>query len=287
MTPKIITTTPTKPPRMIIYGEHKIGKSTFAKGCPAPIFIQTEDGLESLGVQAFEKCNSYQDVISCLEWLTTQPHDFKTMVLDSLDWTEKLIWEKICSDNHWPQIGDGPYGAGYKLALNYWREIIKHLDVLSGQRKMMICLVAHAKISKFEDPEQENYDRYSIDLHDKSANLLCEYVDIIGFANEETIVKTKKEGFAESKKAKSTGRRVLNLSKKAAFEAGNRYNLPDKLPFDWKSLQTAISEYFATLKKGSLTAVIDEIDAERLRQNVKEMIETGGIMPSDIVNKNK
>jgi hypothetical protein len=34
--------TPTRPPRIIVYGEHKIGKSTFATSAPNPIVIRTE-----------------------------------------------------------------------------------------------------------------------------------------------------------------------------------------------------------------------------------------------------
>lgn len=257
---KIITTSPTKPPRMVIYGDHKIGKSTFAKGCPKPIFIQTEDGLESLGVQAFEKCKTYEEVIACLEYLATEKHEYKTLALDSLDWTEKLIWEKICRDNKWEQIGDGPYGAGYKLAINYWRTLLKAFDILNSEKKMLICLISHAKISKFEDPERENYDRYSLDLHDKSAKLICEYVDIIGFANYKVATITKKEGFGQTTtKVKATGERILSLTNKAAFEAGNRYGLPDQVPLTWDDLSAEIAKYFASLKQtGNLVEIKKE-----------------------------
>lgn len=270
---QIITTSPTKPPRMIIYGDHKIGKSTFAKGCPRPIFIQTEDGLESLGVQAFPRCKTYEEIIKCLEYLIREPHQYKTLVLDSLDWTEKLIWEKLCRDNNWAQIGDGSYGAGYKLAMNYWRTLIKAFDILNSEKKMLICLVAHAKISKFEDPERENYDRYSLDLHDKSGKMLLEYVDIIGFANYKIAAITKKEGFGqETIKVKSTGQRILNLTNKAAFEAGNRYGLPDQLNLEWGELQKHIAKYFADQKqsKGDLSEVVREKEEGREAKQTKE-----------------
>ncbi|HNG37354.1 MAG TPA: ATP-binding protein [Nitrosomonas sp.] len=261
---KIIKTAPSKPPRIIVYGEHKIGKSTFGKGCPKPIFIQTEDGLESLGVEAFERCKSYENVIECLEHLVKEQHDYKTVVLDSLDWCEKLIWEKICKDNNWSQIGDGPYGAGYKLAINYWRNLLKAFDVLNTEKKMLVVLIAHAKISKFEDPSTENFDRYGLDLHEKSGKMICEYVDIIGFANLKTMAVKKKEGFGqETVKVKTTGERQLNLTARAAYEAGNRYNLPDSIDLSWEALSKEIAKYFANQKEGNLSVVVADKEAKK------------------------
>lgn len=34
-----------KPPIIVVYGVHGVGKSTFAAQAPSPVFIQTEDGL--------------------------------------------------------------------------------------------------------------------------------------------------------------------------------------------------------------------------------------------------
>lgn len=252
---KIIKTSPTKPPRLIVYGEHKVGKSSFGASCPVPIFIDTEGGLESLHVDAFIKCKTYKDVISNIDSLITEDHSYRTLVLDSLDWTEKLIWEDICQRNNWSQIGEGPYGAGYKMAVNYWREFIEKLDVLNQSRKMIICLLAHAKITKFEDPERENYDRWTLDLHDKAGKLLLEYVDIIGFACLKVASITKKSGFGETTKAKTTGERQLCLNNKAAYEAGNRYDLPDTLPLDWKSIAEHVAQTLSA-RKGNLSEAI-------------------------------
>lgn len=240
---KIIKTQPTKPPRMVLYGEHKIGKSSFAAASIKPIFIQIEDGLDSLGVDAFEKADTYEAVIDQLRYIYKEAHDFKTLVIDSLDWLERLIWERICKENNVKQIGDVPYGGGYKLAQNYWREVVGILDLINQKRQMMILLLAHSKISKFEDPTKQNYDRFDLDLHDKASAIVLQWSDIIGFANEQIIVTEKKEGFGTVVKAKDTGIRMLNLNKKAGYEAGNRYSLLDcELNFSkfWEQLKDKI-----------------------------------------------
>lgn len=278
---KIITTKPTRPPRIIIYGDHKVGKSSFAASCPAPIFIDSEGGLESLSVNSFEQAKTYDDIIKALEFLVKEDHQYKTLVLDSLDWTEKLIFEKVCKENNWQQIGDGAYGAGYKLAMNLWRRLIRGFEILNSQKKMLIVLIAHAKVSKFEDPERENYDRWTLDLNDKSGKMICEYVDIIGFANYKVAAVTKKEGFGgEVTKIKSTGQRVLNLNNKASFEAGNRYALPDQLPLAWDSLSTEIQKYFSKQQTVKAEPVKDFKDLPRNEQEkivVKDM--TTGPLP--------
>lgn len=259
MLSNVSTTKITRPPVMVVYGDHKIGKSTFGAGCPNPVFVQTEDGLESLGVDAFPLCKRFEDVLKQLEELRVEKHEYKTLVLDSLDWTEKLIWSEICLAKNWDQLGDGPYGAGYKLALNRWRDLIAAFTRLNSEKKMMIVLIAHAKIMKFEDPERDNYDRWDLDLHEKAGNLVCQYCDIIGFANYRIVTQSTQEGFGKTTKGKSTGERILNLSNKAAFEAGNRFGLPDQIALSWDAL-------VAELKKKKPKPVGNLLDVKKEQQ---------------------
>ena len=78
------------PPRTLIYGEHKLGKSTFASQAPAPIFIQTEDGLDAIDAKAFPLCKKWGDILEAVATLYQEQHEFKTLVIDSMDWAEKL-----------------------------------------------------------------------------------------------------------------------------------------------------------------------------------------------------
>lgn len=51
------------PPRIMVYGTHGLGKTTFAANMPSPIFIPCEDGLSSIEVPAFPMPTSFQDVL--------------------------------------------------------------------------------------------------------------------------------------------------------------------------------------------------------------------------------
>jgi len=55
-----------KPPRLIIYGPPKVGKTTFAAMAPAPIFLCIEEGLGALEVDHFPLITSFDELLNCL-----------------------------------------------------------------------------------------------------------------------------------------------------------------------------------------------------------------------------
>ena len=69
-----------------------------------------------------------------LRALQTEKHEFDTVVLDSLDWIEPLIWKAVCEEGEVETIEQyaGGYGKGYVRALDLWRKLIKEL---AGQKK--------------------------------------------------------------------------------------------------------------------------------------------------------
>ena len=101
-----------KPPRIVIYGDAGTGKTTFGACAPAPVFIQTEDGLGNLDATAFPLATSFDDVMGALQSLYTEQHEFKTLVVDSLDWLEPLVWQKVCQQHSVPSIEALSYGKG-------------------------------------------------------------------------------------------------------------------------------------------------------------------------------
>lgn len=105
-----------KPPRITIHGVAGVGKTTFAAQAYKPVFIQTEDGLGTLSANHFPLARTFEEVLDALAALYTEEHDFKTVVIDSVDWLEPLIWGKACRDNGWASIEDAGYGKGYVAA---------------------------------------------------------------------------------------------------------------------------------------------------------------------------
>jgi hypothetical protein len=152
-----------KPPRLFIYGQEGVGKSTIGAAAPNPIFVQTEDGLGEIDTSKFPLAQTLDDVIAALTALADEPHDFQTIVLDSADWLERLIWDRVRQDFGVRSIekADGGYGKGYVHALTYWRQIVGLLNTLRDRRGMIVIVIAHSKVERFEDPENSAYDRYT------------------------------------------------------------------------------------------------------------------------------
>jgi hypothetical protein len=224
------------PRRLLLYGVHGVGKSSFGASAPAAIFVQTEDGLGHLDCDKFPLSLSYRDVMKALEALYTEKHSYQTVVVDSLDWLERLIWTEVCQQRSVENIEDIGYGKGYVFALTFWREFIAGLDALRNDRDMAVILISHSRIERFENPETDSYDRYVPRLHKLASQIIQEWCDEVLFATYKVYTKQTEEGFNRKKtKGIGIGERVLYTSERPSHVAKNRLNLPDELPLDWKT----------------------------------------------------
>jgi AAA domain len=230
-----------KPPRILIHGVHGVGKTTFAAGAPEPVFILTEDGLGTLDVPHFPLARTFDEVMQALAALYAEEHRFRTLVMDSADWLEPLVWARVCKDQGWKSIEDAGYGKGYVNALDLWREYLEGLNALRDDKGMAIVQIAHTDIKRFDSPESEPYDRYVIKLHAKASALLQEHSDIVLFANYRISTVKSDVGFNKKvTRALGSGERLLHTAERPAFLAKNRYALPDTLEMSWAALAEAM-----------------------------------------------
>ena len=86
------------PRRVLLYGVHGVGKSTFAAQAPKPIFIQTEDGVGAIDCDRFPLANSFDDVMKALVELYGEDHPYQSTVIDSSDWLQHLIFRHVCQE---------------------------------------------------------------------------------------------------------------------------------------------------------------------------------------------
>ena len=224
------------PRRLMLYGTHGVGKSTFASHAPKPIFIQTEDGLGEIECDKLPLAASFDQVMQALSELYTDKHAFRTIVVDSLDWLERLIWAEVCRKRNVESIEDIGYSKGYVFALTQWREFLEGLTALRSDKGMMIVLIAHARIERFENPETESYDRYVPRLHRLASQVVQEWCDEVLFANFKVYTKQTDEGFNRKRvHGIGTGERIIRTAERPAHVAKNRLNLPEELPLDWNA----------------------------------------------------
>lgn len=225
------------PPRIMLYAPGGIGKTQCAANSPNPIFIQTEDGLGNLDVPRFPLAKTWDDVEKALVALYTEPHTYKTLVVDSLDWYEPLIWAQVIKENPVSSRGkqvvdiiDLPYGEGYKLATAKWVEFLDKCNRLRVDKGMTIVFLAHEEVKKFDDPEKGAYNYYGPKLHKAAAEKVMEFVDINLFANYQLTIATDKTSFGqETKRVIGAGTRVVITQERPSAMAKNRYNLPGEI----------------------------------------------------------
>lgn len=237
-----------RPPRIVLMAPQGVGKSTWANSAPSPIFIQTEEGLDAIDVNAsFDLARSQQDVLDAIGALIAEDHDFKTVALDTADWLETLIHKQIAAQNSVDAIEKIPYGKGYKFAIDEWRKILEGLDLLRNEKDMITIILAHVKIKRFEDPTADAYDRYILDLHDSAASLLVEWCDVLGFANHSIATKTTDAGFNKKIiRGIGSGERILYLEERPGFIAKNRYGMPPSIGFPKHGGWTVFERELAT-----------------------------------------
>lgn len=266
------------PRRILLYGTEGIGKSTFASDAPAPIFLGAEDGTAQLDIQRFPKPESWDDVLEAVRVLTEEKHEYQTLALDTLDWAEPLLWASMCARDKVADVESYGYGKGYQKALDEWRVFLAALERLRAARQMHVILLAHAWIKPFKNPEGEDFDRYEMKLNGKAAGLLKEWCDAVLFANYETFA-VKKDEKARKAKGVSTGARVINTQRTAAYDAKNRYSLPETLPLSWADFDAAVKAG-AVASPADLRAEIDrkvkELDDPELAKKVAELVAKAG-----------
>lgn len=224
-----------RPLRAIIYGVEGVGKTTFGAEAPRPIFLCAEDGTSHLDVARFPSPRSWTETIEAVRELLRGEHDFKTLVIDSLDWLEPLCWQHVCLTGGKASIEDFGYGKGYVLAVERWRELLTNLDLLVRNRRMNVVMVAHATVKRVDDPQAGAFDRYRMKLHEKTSDVLREWVDAVLFARHEVRV-IERNG---KPRGQSSGARLLHTTWTAAYDAKNRFDLPETLPLSWEDFEAA------------------------------------------------
>lgn len=249
----------TDPPRILLYGPEKAGKTSLAAEFPDAVFIQTEVGTGTLELDTFGRIESYTDVMDAIGSLYQEPHDYKTVVIDSVTKLQPMIWAETGErgddkGNKKKRIEDFGYGKGYVYALGIWQELMDALDLLRLERGMNVVLIAHAKIERFDDPETVSYSRYQIDLHDKAADLIKRDVDVILLVKPDVAIKTEEGGFGKGRAIAGGGRNVwMHTDSRPAYVAGNRYNLPEKMLFERGKGFDALAPFFPNTPATSAT----------------------------------
>jgi AAA domain len=243
----IHATTANLPPRILVYGPEGVGKTTLAARFPAPVFLQTEDGCPGkLSIDTFGMLDGYKPVRDALSFLAGEQHEHHTVVIDSLDALEPLIWRDACASQGWASVEAVPYGKAYTIIDAWWHDILAGLDFLRRERGMTVVLLAHSAIERIDDPRAASYTSYQLRLHKRARALVQDWTDAILFLAPDLNLTSEDAGFGKKRtRADGGSTRWLHCEGRPSFVAKNRFSLPIKivipLNFDYDAV---LAPYF-------------------------------------------
>jgi hypothetical protein len=219
--------------RVVVYGVESVGKTTLAAQAPAPIFLDVEDGTSHLDVPRLS-VKAWPALEQAIKEVAAGGHDFKTLVIDSVDWAEKQAIEDMLAKDKKHGIEDYGYGKGYTAIAERMTRWLALLDSVVA-RGIHVILIGHSKVARHEPPDgMQPYDRYELKLTKQTGPLVKEWADALLFANFKTRIVE-----AESGKAKGIGgkERVVYTQRSAAWDAKCRVPaVPEEIPMTWAAV---------------------------------------------------
>jgi len=224
-----------RPVLITLCGDSGMGKTSLAASFPKPIFIRAEDGMQAIPANnrpdAFPLLSNAKDLWAQLGAVIHEPHDYQTLVIDSVTALERLfVAEVLEQDPKAKSINQalGGYGAGVAAVAAMHARVRKGAGLANEKRGMHVVFVAHADVETMRLPDADDYMRYSLRLPPKSMPPYVDDVDVVGFLR---LVTFTKGDDGERKKAISMGDRELVCHAVASNISKNRYGLTEALPF--------------------------------------------------------
>lgn len=220
-----------------VYGPEGIGKSTFASKFPDPVFIDTEGSTKDMDVARLPVPSSWTMLLEEVRYVIANPDVCKTLIIDTADWAEQMCITVVCDKYQKAGIEEFGYGKGYTYVQEEFGKLLNLLsDVI--EKGVNVVLTAHAKMRKFEQPDEMGaYDRWEMKLSKQVAPIVKEWADMVLFANYKTIViNVDGQGAAKGKNKAQGGKRVMYTTHHNCWDAKNRYGLEDEVPFDFASI---------------------------------------------------
>jgi len=208
------------PSFIILYGKAGIGKTFLCKYTEKPFFIAVEKGCERVsGVGKFMKDGevylpkSTDEFFKMLQNFVKKDHDYKTLVLDSGMFIDKLFVESVIAANPKEKkgdtyidvtsIGDLNFGKGYEKVLAIWESrffvALKYLH----KKGISVVLIAHSRDKTARDNDGNEFKQHGIDLLEfgriSVSNVLSAKADAVLFMHAENETKKKANNFGPAK----------------------------------------------------------------------------------------
>lgn len=231
------------PAKIVIYGEPKTGKTTFAAQADDVFFINVEGGLDYLPnqVRSTPHITSWKELQGWLNHIfSDDSFTCGTIVIDSLDWVERIIQDERVKQEGAESITDSNVKAfafykGVSECAEQAMKVFKWLDAIYKKKKIPAIIIAHSQVKNIDLPSQEPYSRHQMKMSKALSAKTEEWADLILMAGYSFHV--DKDG-----KAISEPKRVLFAGGSAAWVGGGRMPLPKEMPLNYDNLKKEIEK---------------------------------------------
>ena len=205
---------------ILLYGPPKIGKSTLASQFDNPLFLATEAGLNNLEVYQIP-IPTWDEFLTACKEITTQKHEFKTIVIDTVDNLFKACSEYVRKKNNIQHESDLEWGKGWQLVKDEFTRALTKLSLLPYG----LVMVSHAD---------------SIEIKTRTAKINKTVPTLPKSAREIVLSMSDIILLAESIVTDDGENRILRTKPSENWEAGDRTGrLPAMLPLEFKAFYNA------------------------------------------------
>lgn len=209
----------------LLYGQPKIGKTTFAAEFNEPLFICTEDRHKHLSLYklpatggAIKTWQEFREItLEISKQVEAGTFKWKTVVIDTVDNLYKLCCAEFNKEHDIVHESDLEWGKGYKLLEAKFFSAINFITSLG----VGVVFISHSEEKTIKTKTVE-YSKTLPGLPKIAREMVSKIADIIGYI-----------GFDKEEN------RIINLQGNRYLEAGcaTDVQMPESMPLDYKLLQ--------------------------------------------------
>lgn len=188
---------------MCFYGEKSAGKSTTAAQFPGALLFQWEPGRQDIAARQIPDYSRGEKPLTWVRFkqylqLVSEDETIKAVVID----TAELAWEGceayICEQGDekgpWKDVGDGPYGSGWRALKREWAIVNNALIHVMQSRRGAVIYVSHARIRETTSLTGEKKEWIVPTCTDKCWDDLksrCQIAMFFGFHGDQRLVRLR------------------------------------------------------------------------------------------------